>query len=129
MAEPNDRREFSRIPYDVEATLEFQQELFESDLIDLSLKGALVSTGASPRKGQQVALRFRLAQSGVPVSVRCTGTVVRADPRGIGVQFDEMDVDSFNELKAIIGHNTGDPEAVEHEFARWLATRSAGQAG
>ncbi|MFP4354074.1 MAG: PilZ domain-containing protein [Phycisphaerae bacterium] len=121
MQPDQERRHFSRVKYDVDATLEFQQELFESDLIDLSLRGALVSTGASPRKGQEVALRFSLAQSGVPVSVRCQGTVVRNDQRGVGIRFDQMDVDSFNELKAILSNNLGDADRVEHEFQTWLA--------
>ena len=123
----NERREFSRVRYEVEATLELGGELFGSEIVDLSLRGALVNTAASPRKGQQVALRFRLPQDGVPVSVRCTGTVVRADTRGLGVQFDEVDLESFQELLEVVKANSVDPDEVEGEFSRWLAARSAAQ--
>jgi hypothetical protein len=118
-----ERRDFSRVNYAVEATLEFAGETFASDLIDLSLKGVLVSTAASPRKGQEVQLRFRLVQE-ADVEIHCGGSVVRADHRGIGIAFTDVDVESFNRIRSIVSANSGDPEHVESEFASYLRSRS-----
>jgi len=120
-----EKRGFSRVAYSVEATLEYLGERFASEIIDLSLKGTLINTGASPRRGDRVAVTFRLAQTGVPVSIRYEGTVARADRRGLGIEFDEMGLDSYAELKRIVVANNGDPEAVDEEFASLVRRRSA----
>jgi hypothetical protein len=122
----NERREFRRVQYDVQAVLEYAGETFPSDLIDLSLKGVLISTAASPRKGAAVNVRFTVPQ-GDKEEVCCPGTVVRADQRGLGIVFDEVGLESFSWIREIVAANSNDPDAVHREFEQWLQNRTAGQ--
>ncbi len=119
-----ERREFSRVRYGIEAQLVHAGETFASDLVDLSLKGILVNTAASPRKGRKVEVVFRPAQE-TAEEIRCGGTVVRADHRGLGIMFDEVDLASFNWIRQIVSANSGSPEQVESEFAAFLQSRAS----
>ena len=112
-----EKRKFSRIDYEVEVTLEYQGEQFASEILNLSMLGALVNTSASPQKDEKVAISFHLAQTGVPITVRCIGKVIRADRRGVGIEFTEVDLDSFEDLRRIVAFNSGHPELIDKEIA------------
>jgi hypothetical protein len=50
------------------------------------------------------------------MSVRLLGRVVYADKEGMGVEFCEMDTDSFIHLQNLVLRNSLDPATVEREF-------------
>ncbi len=111
-----ERRTFTRVDYDVEATLEYEGEEFTSQILKLSLKGVLINTGASPRKGHRVAVKFWADIGGKPIGVCCPGRVIRADPKGVGIEFEGLDLDTCKQLLEIVGANSFDPRRVVGEF-------------
>jgi hypothetical protein len=44
------------------------------------------------------------------------GKVVRQDDSGVGVQFEEIDIDTFYHLKNIVYYNADDPDQVEDQL-------------
>jgi len=112
-----EKRKFSRIDYDVEITLEYQGEQFASEILNLSMLGALINTSASPKKDEKVIISFRLSQTGVPITIQCIGKVIRSDKRGLGIEFTEVDLDSFEDLRRIVAFNSGHPELIDEEIA------------
>ncbi len=48
------------------------------------------------------------------------GRVVRTDEEGMGIKFEEMDLDSFFSLKNILNYNTGDPEQIDRELTGYI---------
>ncbi len=111
-----EKRTFTRVDYDVEATLQYEGEEFTSQILKLSPKGALVNTGASPMKGHSVAIKFWADLGGKPIGVCCPGRVIRADSKGIGIEFEGLDMDTFKRLRDIVVANSFDPSLVVEEF-------------
>jgi hypothetical protein len=52
--------------------------------------------------------------------IHLTGKVVRLLPEGIGIFFEEMDLDSFSHLSKIIEYNSVDPEKVKDELVEYI---------
>lgn len=116
-----EKRSFSRVAYCNEANL--QQGGGESTcrIGDLSLRGMFVSTSAPMAEGERVEVEFSLAGCDDEMPVRCPGRVARVSDGGAGIEFGDMDMESFIRIRRIVNANTGDPDRVADEFARWLA--------
>jgi hypothetical protein len=115
-----DRRAFARVDCDIEATLELEGEGFPSTITGLSFKGALINTAASPRKGDKVAISFSAPQAGQEAPLRFAGRVVRAEHRGLGLEFEGLDTETLGRLRDVIAAHSDEPQAIREEFARFL---------
>ena len=118
----SERRAFSRVECAVDATLQVEDESFPSKIRGLSLNGALIDTAASPRKGDKVTVTLTMA-----LTVRCPGRVVRAERRGLGVAFEDLDQESLAHLRDIVSAHGVAPEAIDKELARALRGDKADQ--
>jgi hypothetical protein len=111
------RRKFSRIPFKAEASLLLPDGEQLVDLIDLSLKGALVH----PRAGMYVTvgtncpLEIRLDQAGT--NIRMEVTVVHHLANRYGLACRDIDLDSVTHLRRLVALNLGDEALAEREFA------------
>ena len=113
-----DRRAFWRVDCGVEVALEYAGESFPSKIVNISLGGVLVNTAASPMKGDDVTVSFELRTAYDPIRVRCQGQVIRAEGRGVGIQFEDLDDRSLADLKQMMLEHTEDPAAVEADYAK-----------
>ncbi len=115
-----EKRAFTRVDYDADATLEYEGEEFPSRIVRLSLKGVLINTGASPRKGDNATVRFSADIGDEPVTLHCSGRVIRADRRGVGLEFEGVDLDTFKQLRDIVAANSSDPSVIVEEFEDFI---------
>ncbi len=115
-----ERRTFTRVDYDADATLEYEGEEFPSRIVRLSLKGVLINTGASPRKRGKAVVRFSADIGDEPVTLHCSGRVIRADRRGVGIEFEGVDLDTFKQLRDIVAANSSDPGVIVEEFLDFI---------
>jgi tRNA 2-thiocytidine biosynthesis protein TtcA len=84
---------------------------------DLSLKGVFVETEQPLPLGTSVDVGLDLSGSTSTVLLKMTGKVARVDGKGMGIDFVEVDLDSFFHLRNIIKYNAGDPAVVDDELA------------
>lgn len=119
-----ERRAFSRADCNVDATLDYAGESFPSAIINLSLNGTLINTAASPRKGERVVITFSFAEADKPRTARCPGRVVRADTKGLGIEFEALDAEGLEHLREIVAAHSEKPDAIDEEFARAVEGRS-----
>lgn len=110
--EGNEKRKRVRVPFRTEIVIEYQknQLRFEGDSINLSMSGLLVETKEKIPLGTACRIRLRLTGTQEPLELTMDGRIVRQDYLGFGVQFDEMDLDSYTLLKEVVRHNAGDPD-------------------
>jgi len=112
-----ERRAAPRAECRVEASLDCGGDPFPANTVNVSVKGALVNTAASPRSCEPVAITLFLSDGGTWSAVRCPGRVVRADAGRLGIEFDEMSRQAFTRVRSLIAANSADPPAAQTHAA------------
>lgn len=113
---PQDRRKFMRILFDSPVTLRCNNALFESQLLDLSIKGALVvrPNAWEGQVGNQLILHIPLDADRHQIEMKAE--ISRIEEDRLGLQCIEIDVDSITELRRLVELNLGDEELLEREL-------------
>lgn len=100
----DNRRTSTRHTVSIPAKVTIDGSLRDSTMVNLSLGGALVETGAKHAMGARAQLSFKVPTMGEPIEV---GATVRwADGKGVGLQFDGLrarDVWALNEYFKQLG--------------------------
>lgn len=115
-----ERRKFSRLPFPAETVLVAGNRRFTTQLIDISMKGALVSApqGWVGKNGTPAVLQIRLEDSDVVIAMEVEAAHV--EPTRLGLRCRSIDVDSMTHLRRLLELNLGDPSLVERELAQLL---------
>lgn len=117
----NNARHFSRIPFqaNVQLYLQAAKEPRIANLLDISLKGALLKTLTQnePVKGQSCRLVLPLSREEL---IEMTGRVIHQEGLRIGIECQQIDVDSMTSLRRLVELNMGDPLLLERELAEVL---------
>jgi hypothetical protein len=110
------QRKFSRIPFEVNATLRDEQQSWETRVLDISLHGALIKAPASC--AATVEKRYRLAvhlEGGPDICMEVE--VAHRENDELGLNCKDIDVDSITHLRRLVELNLGDPELLERELS------------
>lgn len=107
------------MPFQIEAMLEFEDRLIKGEVKNLSLKGMFVETDFKPEINTRLTVTILLTGDDV-YKIHLLGQVVRILPEGIGIFFEEMDLDSFTHLSKILEYNSADPEKVQDELVEYV---------
>jgi hypothetical protein len=121
MPTPDERRRFSRITFHRPAELDALGERMSCELLDISLKGALVEVPVSSRArpGQNATLTVRL-DAGDAV-IRMNGQIAHREGAQVGVRCIEIDIDSIAHLRRLVELNLGDEELLERELSALIS--------
>ena len=112
----DERRHFQRVHFDQDVLIKVNAELIKCHLLDISLKGALVSyeTTIPLEVGSYCDLHMELNGTEVTIDVH---TVVRYfKDKQIGLQFHELSLDSLTHLRRLVELNIGDSEEIRREL-------------
>ncbi|MFZ5875738.1 MAG: PilZ domain-containing protein [Nitrospirota bacterium] len=127
MSHPSNRREFTRINIAVAVELSPPGEPKISGRgCNLSVKGVYVSGPRQLPASTECPITIFLTGGGEPMSVRVLGRIVYADKDGMGIEFCDMDTDSFVHLQNLVLRNSLDPAEVEREFQGHRGFKRAG---
>lgn len=111
-----EHRQFSRIPFDAEVTVGGGAPRCSAQLLDISLKGALVEL--PPGHGLAVGARTRLEiVLGAGEHIDMAVTVAHVDGARAGFRCDHIDLESITHLARLVELNTGDPELLQRELS------------
>jgi len=116
MAEALTARRFTRIEFEAEVKLYSAGAMWDSELLDISLKGALCKRPEQwdGRMEKRYRLELRLP-GGSRISMNATA--VNATDEAIGFEWSKIDFDSFTHLKRLIELNLGDPDLLNRELS------------
>ena len=115
-ADHGQQRRFSRIPFDVPATLGLEQQTWETGLIDISLHGALIKMPADFEPAADGQYQLAVHLEGGP-DIRMDVSVAHHENEELGLRCDDIDVDSITCLRRLVELNLGDPELLERELS------------
>ncbi|MBE0365408.1 hypothetical protein PULV_a2195 [Pseudoalteromonas ulvae UL12] len=111
-----DRRRFTRIIFSTPAFLSNMGIIWSCTLIDLSLKGALVDKPDNWRDGEvkNVLLTFTLADTDIEITMNMN--VSHEAQHHLGLQCEQIDIDSATHLKRLIALNVGDDSLLDRDL-------------
>lgn len=111
------RRKFSRIAFQSEASLFLPDGEYGVEVLDLSLQGALIHPNANMyvTVGTNCTLKIRLDSLGT--TIRMEATIVHHMANYYGLACREIDIDSVTHLRRLVELNLGDEALAEREFA------------
>lgn len=117
----SNRRQFSRILFHSEAELFTPTGEFSVNVVDISLKGALIRPDSSDYfgVGTHCTLKLHLAEGGV--LIRMEATVVHHEGHYLGLACREIDLDSMTHLRRLVELNLGDESLLNRELSALAA--------
>jgi hypothetical protein len=117
--QPEEHRRFTRVPFVAQARLHTADNEWPCELLDVSLRGALIRRPATwpARKGEAVELALEIADG---VSIRMQATVVHIEAERAGFACHHLDLDSAAHLRRLIELNLGDEAQLHRELASMI---------
>lgn len=115
--QPRERRHFQRIPLDSPVHLNVDGTSLDCDLVDISLKGALVKAKTDWRgaKGTKVELDIVLNDMD-DATIHMSGVVAHVEEGHVGIQCHQLDLDSATLLRRVVELNLADADLLEREL-------------
>lgn len=115
-----ERRNFNRVVFSTHAEILINGKVWQTDILDLSLKGALlqVPDNFSPDPNAVCDLNFKLEGLANPICMQ--GKIRHANHQLLGFQCDLIDIDSVTELRHLIELNLSDESLLHRDIAGLL---------
>jgi hypothetical protein len=119
----DERRRFSRITFHRPARLEVGGADATCEVIDVSLKGALVEVPVTfgGRGGERCVLTIRL-DAGDTV-IRMEGEIAHRQGTLAGIRCTDIDLDSISHLRRLVELNIGDESVLHRELSALVGRR------
>lgn len=115
------RRHFTRIPMDNEVTLACGAKQWSSQLLDISLKGALLTTPEDFGKCPDCSCRLMFLLNETDVTIMMVGKIVHHGEEKLGFRCDSIDLDSITHLKRMVELNIGDTNLLGRELSELIS--------
>jgi len=113
----NEKREFSRVPIHIQATIKSNGKEISSEITDdISMKGLSIHCDETLERGASCDVILTLKNGENPVEVKVKGMVARCMDSGMAIQFTELDLESYEHLHNMVIQNAEDPGQVEKEM-------------
>ncbi len=112
----NEKRRFSRIPFDANVLLSQNGKEWRSKMLDISLKGILIEMPDNWDAviGERFHLDVIFADSGSLIS--CNIAVAHNNKAHIGFEINQIDIESVSHLRRLVELNLGNPELLDREL-------------
>jgi hypothetical protein len=113
-----EKRQFVRVPCTAKAQILDADFSSEADLVDVSIGGALMRTGALLPEDTRVQVQFQFQDMPGDNVISAKATVVRTPGKYVGVRFDGVDDISAGRLLHWMSRNHPEPQKFEQEMVR-----------
>jgi len=112
-----EKRRFSRIPFQVNAEITIDQDVYPVPKIkNLSIGGGFFPMTKGLPPGSPCQVKIFLNGTSSELSIRVAGRILRSSSEAVAIQFTSIDPDSLFHLQNIIRFNARDPDAIEREI-------------
>ena len=115
-----EKRRFHRISFDAECELHWQDEVWVSEVLDISLKGVLVKRpekwNVPLKQPCEVIIHLDDHETGIVMAVELR----HIEEQRLGFKCQYIDLESATHLKRLVERNLGDQALLEREFAHLI---------
>ncbi len=123
MTTPDNRRRFSRIAFTAHTEITQGEQSWSCELLDLSLKGLLVSEPETCSIDSEVVCQIAITLTD-ETTIKMKATLARREEGHLGFVCQEIDVDSISHLRRLVELNIGNSEASNRELFELIAMKS-----
>ncbi|UAA40021.1 PilZ domain-containing protein [Paraneptunicella aestuarii] len=116
----SERRNFTRILLSGEVELHSKDKVWSSHLIDISLKGALITIPEQFKGQAGDSINLNIFMESV-ASIQFEGQITHIGAKHLGLKSDRMDIDSMTELRRLIELNMGNDSLLHRELHTLVA--------
>lgn len=116
MPDQQEKRHFTRIKIDGSTVVHYLDTKFSAELIDISLKGALISKPSDVELQIDSNCDIQVALKGSDVVINMSGHITHQLETQVGICCDHIDLDSITHLKRLIELNLGDESLLQREL-------------
>ena len=113
-----DRRKYQRVILNKPVILADESENWETELIDISLKGVLLEKpdGFSSENEGLYSIDIPLGQQGGP-DIEMEAQLVHEEADELGFCWEHIDDESFDHLQRLLLYNLGDADEINRELS------------
>ncbi len=115
-----DKRRTTRVPFNIESAVKYQDKTIKGEAVNLSLKGMMFKSSEEIPLNTALDIVIFLTGSTSRLTINLKGIVVRIDKMGTAIEFEEIDIDSFIHLKNIVAYNDGNQDKIMDEFYKTM---------
>jgi len=117
----SEKRQFSRIAFDAPVILKSKNKQWESRLLDVSLKGALVlkPDNWDEDNHDNFTLSIQLNNSDIEIDMEVKLVYIEEDH--LGFHCEHIDLDSVTSLRRLVELNLADEKLLEREISNMLS--------
>ena len=114
------KRRFSRVNFVAKTHMEFNNNIYEGELLDISLKGALLHSRVKIplKKGDCCILKIHLHSSDIILTFNAE--LAHLQQNDLGFKFTSEDVDTMTHLRRLLDLNVGNHDKITDELSFWL---------
>lgn len=112
-----EQRHFKRVRFFSHVMLEADGHAYPTELLDISLKGALVKKPliTLPADPSVLFLKLQLSDSNEQLVMQVS--IAHHHANFLGLHCEKIDIDSISHLRRLLELNLGDPELLSRELA------------
>jgi len=111
-----EHRLFHRIRLVEKIDIELSGKSYEATLVDISLKGALVTFPDELNHETGLPCRLKIHLDGSDIILIISGEIIHTHDNLTGIKFTLIDLDSMIHLRRLLELNTAKPEQVRNEL-------------
>jgi hypothetical protein len=112
-----DNRRFSRVSFKGNAHLELGSHSWLTEVLDLSLQGALIRKPVDWPVTTPAAMQLRIQLNDFPVELAMSVSVAHTSDNLVGLRCEKIDIDSVSHLRRLLELNLGDAELLSRELS------------
>lgn len=116
MTNTTEHRHFTRFHIEGSTLIHYQNSEYQSELIDISLKGALFKSPDTIAMDLNSPCTVSITLIGSEIVIAMAGKVIHHDAGNTGIICEHIDLDSITHLKRLIELNLGDESLLEREL-------------
>ncbi len=116
MTHTDEQRRFRRIPFEAKAFISHAKDRWEAQLLDISLKGALLTLPADWQGAVGQRLDLELIIENGALILHMQTEVVHIEQDHLGLRCLHIDLDSMAHLRRLVELNLGDADQLNREF-------------
>lgn len=114
------KRRFTRIPFDTLAFLVSDTARHETELLDISLNGALVNDPQANELNLDDTVRLEVHLQDPGKVITMVGHIAHRENERLGIHCETIDLDSITQLRRLVELNLDDPGMLHRELAALL---------
>jgi hypothetical protein len=120
------KRRFSRIEFDTEVRLISDRGIWKSKLIDISLKGLLITVPQVWESDIGDHYITELFADNEDTVIRMEVSITHIGERRVGFKCEHIDLDSISHLRRLLELNIGDTDIINRELSELGNTATPG---